>query len=336
MDYKIMFLGEAWGEEEERERTAFVGSSGKLLRGMSRQAGIEWEEVFRTNVFNLRPQPTNDIKNLCGPRDEAIADYPAIQRSKYIRSAYAGELSRLGDEIKRVSPNLIVAFGGTATWALTKRPAPKITEIRGTTLQSIFGVKMLPTIHPSAVLRSWDWRPIVVMDLMKAKMEMEFPEVRTPQRKVWIEPTLADLYEFEKYIDEHEYLSIDIETLKEQITCIGFAPTTDLCLVVPFLDWRKPGNNYWPTKAAEVEAWKWCMRQVAKPKKITGQNFAYDMLFMLRQYATPCPHFTHDTMLMHHAMQPEMKKGLGFLASIYTNEASWKFMRAKGTIKRED
>jgi len=32
-------------------------------------------------------------------------------------------------------------------------------------------------------------------------------------------------------------------------------------------------------------------------------------------------------MLLHHAMQPEMEKGLGFLGSLYTNEPSWKFMR---------
>jgi hypothetical protein len=36
-------------------------------------------------------------------------------------------------------------------------------------------------------------------------------------------------------------------------------------------------------------------------------------------------------------LQPEMEKSLGFLASIYTQEAPWKFMRSKHeTIKKED
>jgi hypothetical protein len=34
-----------------------------------------------------------------------------------------------------------------------------------------------------------------------------------------------------------------------------------------------------------------------------------------------------DTMLLHHALYPEMPKSLGFLGSIYTEEASWKLLR---------
>jgi hypothetical protein len=35
-------------------------------------------------------------------------------------------------------------------------------------------------------------------------------------------------------------------------------------------------------------------------------------------------------MLLHHAIHPEMRKGLGFLGSIYTDEPSWKLMRKRG------
>jgi hypothetical protein len=43
-------------------------------------------------------------------------------------------------------------------------------------------------------------------------------------------------------------------------------------------------------------------------------------------------------MLLHHALQPESEKSLGFLGSIYTGEASWKLMRQRGktTIKRDE
>jgi len=45
----------------------------------------------------------------------------------------------------------------------------------------------------------------------------------------------------------------------------------------------------------------------------------------------------HDTMLLHHALQPESLKGLGFLGSIYTDHGPWKAER-KGTdtIKRDE
>jgi len=43
-------------------------------------------------------------------------------------------------------------------------------------------------------------------------------------------------------------------------------------------------------------------------------------------------------MLLHHALYPELPKGLGFLGSIYTNEASWKLMRRErsDTVKRDE
>ena len=71
-------------------------------------------------------------------------------------------------------------------------------------------------------------------------------------------------------------------------------------------------------------------------KAIVGQNFLYDINHLWANYGITVPHATNDTMLLHHALQPEMQKGLGFLGSLYTNEASWKFMRHSETIKRED
>ena len=42
-------------------------------------------------------------------------------------------------------------------------------------------------------------------------------------------------------------------------------------------------------------------------------------------------------MLLHHALYPEMLKGLGFLGSIYSEEIAWKSMRTKGdNLKRDE
>jgi hypothetical protein len=46
---------------------------------------------------------------------------------------------------------------------------------------------------------------------------------------------------------------------------------------------------------------------------------------------------TADTMLLHHSMYPELPKSLGFLGSIYTNEAAWKLMRRDAEeLKRDE
>ena len=54
-----MLVGEAWGEQEEYQRTPFVGASGAELNRMLHEAGIMRSECFVTNLVNARP-PSND------------------------------------------------------------------------------------------------------------------------------------------------------------------------------------------------------------------------------------------------------------------------------------
>jgi uracil-DNA glycosylase len=330
---KLMIVGEAWGREEEEVHAPFVGPTGRFLRGTLREVGIDPKECYFTNVFNFRPQPSNDIRNLCGPRSEGIPLMPALASSKYVRIEYAPELTRLQREIEVERPTMILALGGTAAWALLGKTG--ISKIRGTPVMSTSNIKVFPTYHPTAILRDWRLRPILIADLHKAKRELAFPEIVRPQRTIWIEPDLNDLYSFEDiHITPSPNLSIDIETKFDQITCIGFAPRTDVALVVPF---RTTRGNYWPTLVDELAAWNWVKRICALSKSIVGQNFLYDIQFLWRKYGITVPHFEDDTMLLHHALYPEMKKDLGFLGSIYTNEASWKVNhRKKDTVKEED
>jgi uracil-DNA glycosylase len=332
---QIVLVGESWGKEEEEAQAPFVGASGRLLSSLLHRVGINRHECFLTNVFNLRPQPSNDISNLCGSKAERIAGYPSVASGKYIHARYAPELERLYRELQREAPNLIIALGGTALWALTHKPG--ITKYRGTTHPSPFG-KVLPTFHPAAVLRDPTQFPVVFADLTKARREAEFPEVRRPKREVWIEPTLADLWRFhDEHILQSPDLSTDIETMGEQITCIGFAPTPFISLVIPFYN-HQSGGSYWPSLQDEMAAWEFVRHTLSLPKRGVGQNFLYDMHFLWRKYGIPCAHHVDDAMLLHHALQPELKKGLAFLGSIYTDEASWKFMRDSetGTNKLED
>lgn len=333
---RIALVGEAWGEHEEREGAPFVGPSGRILNSLLAQVGIRREECLVTNTFNLRPRPTNDVKNLCGPRAEGIPGLPALVSGKYIRKEYAGEIERMMTEVRNFAPTLVVALGATPTWAFLHSSG--IRKIRGAPAWSdVAQVKVLPTYHPSAVMRDWRLRPIVLADLTKAKEEAEFPEVRRPEREIWIEPTLEDLWQFKReFIDPASDLSIDIETIQDQITCIGFAPTIDRALVVPFHCKRNRDGNYWPSLEDELEAWRFVREVCGLRKRIVGQNFLYDIHFLWRSVGIAVPSATDDTMLLHHALQPEMEKGLGFLGSIYTREPSWKMMRKTGTVKRED
>lgn len=185
--------------------------------------------------------------------------------------------------------------------------------------------KVLPTYHPAAVARQWTIRPIVLADLDKAKRQSASPEYERPSRKIWIKPSLEDLANYERdFIQPADLLAADIETKQDQITCIGFAPSPSSAIVIPFFS--ESGRNYWPTLEEELAAWAYVRRWLAESATVY-QNGLYDITFLWQRYGIPAPRASEDTMLLHHAMQPEMEKGLGFLASVYTDEASWKFMR---------
>src|SRR5256885_15230622 len=69
---RIAIVGEAWGAEEEIQRAPFVGASGWELTKMLSEAGIHRADCFLTNCFNLRPQPSNDIENLCTSKSDGL------------------------------------------------------------------------------------------------------------------------------------------------------------------------------------------------------------------------------------------------------------------------
>lgn len=363
----LVLLGEAQGKDEAKLGKGFVGASGIELLRMLAEAGVidltaedqsylsryyrDWDpalidciwemhpEVHRTNVFQQHP-PGNDLEAFCGPKAEALEGYPALTKGKYVRQEFEHELDRLGDELLAINPNLVVCLGNTALWAMAGKTG--ISKLRGTTCLSTHtasGFKLLPTYHPAGILRQWDNRPIALADLMKANREKDFPDIRRQRREIWIEPTLEDINEFtHRYIRGCSILSVDIETSGNQITCIGFSPSPELAIVIPFFDRRKKDNNYWSTRENESRAWEAVAAILRNPRiKKLFQNGLYDVSFLLRSVGIQTLGFEHDTMLLHHALQPEALKGLQFLGSVYTDEGSWKQMRQKTeTLKRDN
>lgn len=340
--YKIVLVGEAWGEHEERERKPFVGPAGWQLNTMLKEAGIARHECYLTNCFNLRPLPTNKIDNLCASKKEVKHGLPPLSSGKYIRDEFLPEIERLYGELRSIKPNLAIALGGTAAWALLRDG--RISKLRGAVAESraVPGLKVLPTFHPSYILQGgYSERHVTVLDLQKARREAEFPEIRRPHRIIYIEPLLEELPWFEeKFILPSKIMAVDIETRNDQITCIGFAPSPQVALVVPIEDPRKPGWSYWPTLEAELSAWKWIRRILAIPHiKKVFQNGMFDIHRLWRGYGIPVAGCEHDTMLLHHALQPEAPKGLDYLGSVYTDEAAWKLtvrLKHKETFKKED
>lgn len=368
MTKPVILLGEARGQNEERIGKGFVGSSGVELLRMLAEAGamdfsssdrdyinayyktgdpnqldMVWNlhpEFIRMNVFNLHPQG-NDLTTLCGDKSSALPGYPKVHSKSpgYIRAEYSPQLERLGDEILSYDPNLIVALGNTALWAMAGRTG--VAKLRGTTCLSTHTVtdyKLLIAYHPAAVGRQWELRPTTIIDLANIPRENGYPDLRRPNCEIWIEPTIEDIEEFiNRHVKGCEILSVDIETSGNQITCIGFSPRPDLAIVIPIHDSRAKDGCYWPSTEVEQRCWE-LIHSVLEDRTIRKvfQNGLYDIAFLWRAYRIRVLGASEDTMLLHHALQPESLKGLAFLGSVYTNHGPWKSERTSNqTIKRD-
>jgi hypothetical protein len=275
-------------------------------------------------------------------KDYKISPMRSGQGPRYLKEEYLPELDRLRDEILQRKPTLIVALGNEALSALTGLTG--ITKYRGTLMESTLvpGVKVLPTFHPASVFRQYQNKLYLSLDLFKANEEYKFPEIRIEKRRIHLYPdTPQELWEWyrtemgkiDKWLN-HILCSIDIETRhagKDVIVeCIGFAFNKTDALVVPFWSDHREDNNYWPSQQDEEEAWKFVDHILTK-HPILGQNYmTYDSWVLYKEMGLRSLNPTEDTMIQHHAFQPEMKKGLGLLSSIYCNVPAYKTMKPKG------
>lgn len=292
-------------------------------------------EVIETFVFD-QTLPNNSYESLLGPKTTALPGYPHVLNNRYIRAEFAPELKALDEKIQSLNPQLILCMGNLALWAVCKKSG--IKQWRGTVLlDKTKTYNVMPTWGLGNLARNYPERPIAYMDFAKAGRTSHSPDFSRISRKIWLDPTLEDLAEFyQLHLQDSPFVSCDVETSTKTITEVGFGDASGRnAIVIPFYSHSRPNNNYWPTTRDELQAWKFVAKVLAE-KPVIGQNFAYDMSYFWRTMGIPTLNFEGDTMLMHHALQIEMQKSLGFLASIYSNEPAWKFMRTQSaSLKKE-
>lgn len=126
---RLMFVGEGPGEEEDLQGRPFVGAAGQLLNRLLNKLGLRREDVYIANVVKCRPPGNRDPEP-----DEAAACLPFLLK-----------------QIDSIQPLVIVTLGRPATQNLLQTKAP-LTKIRGN-WQKFKNIKLMPTFHPSYLLR---------------------------------------------------------------------------------------------------------------------------------------------------------------------------------------
>ena len=189
---KIMLVGEYPGEREVAEGQPFVGFAGQELSKMLQEAGIMRSECFITNVVRVRP-PGNDINSFIAQKKSDISAQHIMMRDKFVLPVVRDGFELLKREIEMCQPNVIIAFGNVALWALTGSWG--IKSWRGSVMECDLEMalpykpKVVPAYPPAAILRQWSWRQIAIHDLRRAASQAKFREVIRPQYNFFIRPS---------------------------------------------------------------------------------------------------------------------------------------------------
>lgn len=322
---RIMLVGEAPGADEEREGLPFVGASGQELNRMLHEAGIMRSECFTTNVVRIRP-PANDISAFIPTKKKDVTSLHVPLRDKMVLPPVVEGYNQLLSEISLVKPEVIVALGNTPLWALTGNWG--VTKWRGSLLSgeglSPNPLTIIPTYHPAAVLRQWDWRAVAVADLRRAKKILDNGPPRRPDWRFILRPNFTQVSGVLQSLaarlgaGEELWLDLDLETKAGHIACCGISWSKTEAICIPFMV-RENKEGYWPPDE-EASIIYQLYRLFTHPKvKIRWQNGLYDAQYIYRHWHF-IPRGVQDTMISQHALFVALPKSLAFQASMY---AEW-------------
>jgi len=142
---RVMFIGEAPGQEEDLQGLPFVGRAGKLLDKMLQAIGMRREDVYIANVLKCRPPGNRDPLP-----DEIIECEPYLKK-----------------QLEIIKPRVLVALGRVSGKLLTKEEK-SLRELRENPTD-YEGIPLIVTYHPAALLRNPQWKQYAWSDFKKIK-----------------------------------------------------------------------------------------------------------------------------------------------------------------------
>jgi uracil-DNA glycosylase family 4 len=144
-DADFMIVGEAPGANEDAQGKPFVGQAGQLLTKIIEAIDLKREDVFIANVLKHRPPGNRNPMP-----DEVVACSPYLVR-----------------QIELVRPKVILALGTFAAQTLLETKLT-IGKLRGQ-IHRFYGVPLIVTYHPAALLRNPAWKRPTWEDVQLAR-----------------------------------------------------------------------------------------------------------------------------------------------------------------------
>ncbi len=149
---ELMFIGEGPGADEDEQGEPFVGKAGKLLTKMIEGGmGKTRADVYIANVVKCRPPENRDPQP-----DEVEACWPFLEA-----------------QIKALNPKIICTLGNPATKKILNTKTGIMT-MRGT-FHDYNGIPVMPTFHPSFLLRDPNHKKEAWEDLQTIMRRLGWP-----------------------------------------------------------------------------------------------------------------------------------------------------------------
>ena len=279
----------------------------RILNRLLMDAGINIENCRVGWIFNTRP----DTDKAEWYRDSVYDDY------------FLKCLSVLDEDIINVRPNVIVPLTNPTLRFI--ECTNKILLKRGSIYwNERYDCKVIPTVHPSMIMKKWDLSPLALFDWTRIEEESGNTEYTVPDRL--INSNLS----FEKSIEELDKLmkadkiAFDIETPISDVktlTCIGFACSPFEALVIPF-QYKDGSACFLPEE--EIALMSKIKEVLESDVKKIAQNAQFDMGFLKYYYGINVKNLYIDTMCAQHTLYPELPKGLNVLCSLFTKQQYYK------------
>lgn len=344
----ICLVGEAPGADEVREGRPFVGASGQELQRALNSARLQRRELHMTNVMLCQP-PKNELSNLLAKissenrervkrnqqkkkqYDLLARHQPWLEEPEYealVPSPVECCSPRLKNEVQRYTQ--FITLGGTAARVIMNTTM-NILGLRGgmSELDACHGLparRVLPTLHPSFVIRAPRWSHVLRNDLHRAQRWFK-GGLNWVSPQITYHPTAAWLEQFLNRSDV-PYWTYDLETdgiepLTAKIRCVGIGAPDGQVALVGILS--KDGLSRFYTETEERRVIDVMKRFFTDPNKIkVGHNSgSYDSNCLNAQWGI-WPEPALDTIMLHRLVESELPHSLGFVGSLYTDAPSWK------------
>lgn len=316
----LMLVGEALGAAEEQLGRPFVGDAGQKLNYCLNRAGIERKQTRIANSVRCRP-PANKTPS----KKHLDACWPYL----------------LWDILKQ-RPKVIVALGATAYAQLNRGAGTarrRLDKWRGFPQRVTYTYTsaargktwthtcwLVPTYHPAAALRHWEYDDLIIHDLkLAAAYAAGNEELKEPDTKVIVARTYEQALDLLRRLRTQGSFVLDVETAgkepgtdglnphKSNVLCVGFCWHAGEAHVLPLR--QQGGLPYW-TAAQHVEIERG-LADVLEDARVCGQNVKFDLKHLRAFCGARDVEIEFDTLAAHHCIDENKPHNLTFLCQWY-------------------